>query len=122
MNLSKHAKPIAMFSVFYPLLAILSLHAAWLAGRFTLGHWPRPIFDDPKHIGGIVDLFLALSLLVVSGVPLVLFFNIVLNILSCIAYFRWNFWYFLAVSLATWIGSLKFLQWDPLRVAEWFVD
>jgi len=128
MILSKYAKQIAMLSAFYPLVVIFSLHAAWVAGRFTLGHWPRPMFDDPAYIGGIVDLFLALSLLALCGVPLALFFNIALNILGCIAYIwkdkylSWNCWYFLVTSLATWIGGLKFLQWEPLRVAEWFVD
>jgi len=33
MNFSKYARPIAIFSAFYPLLVIFSFYAAWVAGR-----------------------------------------------------------------------------------------
>jgi len=86
------------------------------------------MFDDPKYIGGIVSLLDPLSSLILSGAPLALFFNIALNVGGCIAYIRrdkslsWNLWCFLFMASVIWIGSFKFLQWDPLKVWEWFLD
>jgi hypothetical protein len=117
----------------YPILAVLSLYIAWIAGRIELGHWPRPMIDDPKYIGGSVDVFYMIAAILVY---LLLFPVLLVNgafILVGIEYkgIRWVFkkeppslwsWLLLIMTGITWTGCFLVLRWDPLRVFEWFMD
>jgi hypothetical protein len=58
----------------YGPILVASFYATWLAGRISLGYWPRPSLDDPKGIIGFwmwtydVTAFLSLVGLPVVGV------------------------------------------------------
>ena len=36
----------------YGPLLVVSFYSTWLAGRISLGYWPRSSLDDPKSING----------------------------------------------------------------------
>ncbi len=109
---------------FGPLL-VTSFYATWLAGRITLGYWPRPSLDDPKQISGFwmwtYDVTAMLSLV---GLPLV-------GVLAAMSLFRplrdgspeWRSRLVEAVvGTALILLAVGFMRWDPHHVVEWFFD
>ncbi len=52
----------------YPIAVVLSIYIAWIAGRLELGHWPRPHVDDPANMGGSVDVFHTIAM-ILSIIP-----------------------------------------------------
>ncbi len=132
----------------YPILVVLAIYIAWIAGRFELGHWPRPYSNDPANISGSVDVFVAVAriLFVLPILPFLLYAFFIGPLLEkwglhgiALALFligigylgvRWvlkrrssrRFWLLLMMIGITWGGSLLFLiAWDPLCVFRWFV-
>ena len=39
------------------LIALTLMNISYIAGYYTLGHWPRINLDDPKHIEGFSSFF-----------------------------------------------------------------
>lgn len=117
-------KPLRTFLVVYPLALPLAFFATWLAGRWSLGHWPQPSLDDPKTIGLWVDVPYAVTqLLLFVGLPLFLVCAVALIAESWrdkprLASAQWKS----AAALAFMLASLAVLRWDPLRMVEWFAD
>lgn len=108
----------------YPVLLPLATYLTWLAGRWSLGHWPRPGLDDPKSIGTLVSLMHGGTLLVATaGMGLFLAGWLVLLGVAVRrpeerpALMRVSGWAALAFALA--VGLLR---WDPLSVGNWLAD
>jgi hypothetical protein len=109
---------------FGPLL-VLSFYATWLAGRFHLGHWPRPSLDDPKDIEGFWMWTYGFTGLVLTiGLPVA----VVLAGASVLrpALNKSPEW---KVRLAEAILGIvllalafAFIRLDPHRVVEWYMD
>lgn len=110
----------------YPLLAVASLYATWLAAWAALGHQPVPFIDDapPGLLVGVPGT--VLGLLLTFAVP-VMGLHLGLILASLVERTRGAGWRFsargAAVALAavcTWGAALLLLWWDPLRAACWY--
>lgn len=115
-----------LLAFLYPVWLLGSFYLTWLIAAVQLGHPPRPMLDDPKSIGGILNvayyipgiLLMLMPVLAPIGLAASLFFPIntrrrlrhalgpafaVLYIMLC------------AIALLT-------LRSDPGRVVEWWFD
>jgi len=108
----------------YPVVLPLAFLATWLAGRLSLGYWPRPSLDDPKHIGAWVDVpYNITALLMLVGLPAFAF-----GILSLIyrAYRdetrRRRLLRASILSVILMVATVLILRWDPLGVVTWYAD
>ncbi len=57
----------------YPLLLVASFYGCWLVAYMTLGHPPRPSLDDPKSIGGVMNLVYIIPGVMLLGAPIMFF-------------------------------------------------
>ena len=109
----------------FPILVLVSFYATWVAGRLTLGYWPRSILDDPKNIkGGLMWLYDVTWDLVVIGVPL---FCLALLVLTLVCFFKkpdgWKTRLMeLEGALILFVGLILFSYWDPQSVVAWYFD
>lgn len=109
----------------YGPLLLLSFYSTWLAGRVSLGYWPRSSLDDPTYIEGFwIWTYDVTAIFLLAGLPIVAVLAVVsllrpmfkksqelrARILEAI---------FGIVLLAMAVG---FVQWDPQRVVEWYFD
>ena len=46
------------------------MYGSWIVAWAVIGHAPREMLDDPKHIGGIMDIFYLASVLLILPWPL----------------------------------------------------
>ena len=117
---------------FYPVLTLLSVYACWAIVWMTLGHRPKPMIDDPKYIGGFVDVAYGLSMLMWMFLTPAIF----VGICACFwsptkAHHAGNSrealrWAMSAGLLGTYIsicaGCFYLLRFDPGNVVEWYLD
>lgn len=109
----------------YPLLTAASIYSSWLVAWMCLGRVPRPLLDDPKFIGGVMDIAYLLSMLAFYSAPVLTplcfassFFcplgrirnRVARSIVLALAY------------LAMLAGVILLLRLDPGRVVEWWID
>jgi hypothetical protein len=117
-------KALQAYVVFYPAALLFAFSATWIAGRISLGYWPRPSLDDPKFIGALVDIPYTITyLLLFVGLPA--FFAGA----SCLLYFafrdrsrRASLLAVLALAMVLMAGSILILRSDPFRIVTWFMD
>ena len=57
---------------FYPVLSTACIYSSWLTACICLGRMPRPMLDDPKSIGGIVDAAYMLSMIAILTAPIMI--------------------------------------------------
>jgi hypothetical protein len=117
-------KALRAYSLSYPGVLLLAFFATWLAGRVSLGHWPRPSLDDPKMIGSLFDaLYTITGLLLAVGFPV--FAVSVLGLLyrsHCDEIRRKSLLFVSALSVVCMVATILVLQWDPLGVVAWYMD
>ncbi|MBA4388363.1 MAG: hypothetical protein C0404_10305 [Verrucomicrobia bacterium] len=109
----------------YGPLLVASFYATWLAGRVSLGYWPRASLDDPKGIVGFwMWTYDATALLLLAGLPVV-------GALAAMSLFRplrdgspeWKRRLVEAsVGTVLILFAVGFLRWDPHHVVEWYFD
>jgi hypothetical protein len=115
---------IKSYTLAFPFALPLAIYLTWIAGRLTLGYWPRPSLDDPKSIGIWVRiLHTTTTLILMFGLPV---FAIMILALLCRAVRdksrRSRLLLDLGLSTLFMVGAILFLRWDPLHVVEWFMD
>jgi hypothetical protein len=117
-------KALRAYVLSYPGVLLLAFFATWLAGRISLGHWPRPSLDDPKFIGAWVDVpYTITGLLLVVGLPA--FAIGVLGLLYrdyCDATRRKSLLVVSGVSMVCMVATILVLRWDPLGIVAWYMD
>lgn len=120
----KSIRPVLAYLMAYPVLLPLGFYLTWAAGRATLGHWPRPSFDDPKTLGSVVGFFYD-GTVVLMTVGLGVFLAAWLGVVG-MAVLRPDRRRSLAlvagVAALGMLVAVGFLRWDPLSVAAWFAD
>lgn len=110
-----------VLAVVAPLVPMAALYLLADRGQDLIGHWPRPMSDDPKHIGLDDPTYQALYSAVVYG--------------SCFAGWCLYTWGALLVHLRKelttrrmlWLIGIFLLSWlifvaDPGRRFEWWLD
>jgi hypothetical protein len=100
------------------------VYAVWLIAQATLRRAPRPLLDDPKNLGGWVDIAHTAS---------VLLFLLALPILvASVAAVLWrgalrrtpwkNALLWLALLQLSWITAGLIARLDPGHVVAWYLD
>lgn len=104
------------------LLPWVVIHTAYVAGRLSLGRWPRAHVDDPKSIDPLVSVLHAAGSLSLVGLalgPLCL----LTAMLACVASRRWRSLGWVSAWGVASLGTLVVLvRIDPLGSLEWFAD
>lgn len=107
----------------YPAVLLLALATTWIAGRISLGYWPRPSLDDPGQIGILVDIPHTITcLLIILGLPA---FSIGILWMLCEALREKSRKANLSTSALAalfMITAILIIQLDPLGIASWFMD
>jgi hypothetical protein len=110
--------------VVYPWAWLGSVYAVWAIAGLVIGRWPRPLLDDPKTLGGWVNLPHTVSVLILAlampalgtsvAAALTLGFS---RKMKWSAAFSW-----LSALLLSWTLAVGLARLDPGRVIAWFVD
>lgn len=58
-----------LLAYLYPLWLVGSFYVTWVVAWVSLGRIPRPSLDDPKSIGGFVDVAYVITGLLAIGLP-----------------------------------------------------
>lgn len=108
----------------FPVVLPLSFLLTWLAGRWSVGHWPRPMLDDPKNLGPWVEVVYTLATMtLILGFPLFVTGVIVLLVWAGVDRpRRWSHLRTVGGGLALLGMAWVWMTWDPLRVMEWYAD
>jgi hypothetical protein len=114
----------------YPLIGygpflVMCFYITWVAGKISLGNWPRPSLDDPKDIKGFwMWTYDFTGVVLCIGLPVVCVLagaSIVWPLLKKSP--QWK-----ARLTETMIGiillalAIAFIRWDPQHVVEWYMD
>jgi hypothetical protein len=108
----------------YPWGWLSTVYAVWLVAWTALGRRPRPLLDDPKHLGGVVDVAHTASIYVFLLALPILFASLAAALaLRFIEKAPWRtalLW--LAALLFSWIIGVGFARLDPGHVIAWYLD
>lgn len=110
---------------FYPATAVASVYFCWALAAVSLGHRPRPSVDDPKDIGGAMEVFYSIALLLVVLLPPMSVGGLAWAILCPIRSLRERRFGRLMIATANafmFYCVWKLVKLDPGRVFEWFFD
>ena len=110
--------------IFAPWVWYASVYLVWLVAWLTLGRRPRPLLDDPKHLGGWVDVAQTLSV----GLFLLSFacFGAGFVVTILLGFLRRTTWQSaflrLGALLLSWILAVGFGRLNLGYVVAWYVD
>jgi hypothetical protein len=110
--------------VMAPWVWLTSVYAVWLIACVQLGRRPRPLLDDPKHLGGWVDIPHTLSILLfMLAFPLL---GAGLGAALWIGIFGRAKWKVALLSfgalLLSWTMAFAVGRLNPGRVIAWYLD
>ncbi len=115
-----------LLAYLYPVWLLGSFYLTWLIAWIQLGHRPRPMLDDPKSIGGVLDIayyipgILLMFMPVLAPVGLAASFFFPVNTRREL---RYGWGPALAiVYIVLCVTALLTLRADPGRVVEWWFD
>jgi hypothetical protein len=109
----------------YPLLAAICFYSSWLVAWVMLGHVPRPMLDDPKSIGGIMDFAYLISLLSIISFPLLTPLFLCSSFFCPLRFSNHRVAQGLTLAIAyicTSAAIVMTIWYDPGSVVEWFFD
>ena len=115
-----------LLAYLYPCWLVASFYLTWLIAWIQLGRFPRPSLDDPKSIGGLMDIAYPVPGLLLLVMPVMTplglassFFCPVRKPLSKRYAFRSLLVvFYIALCAMAW----TLLNKDPGRVVEWWLD
>lgn len=109
----------------YPLIALASIYVCWLVAWVALGHQPREMLNDPKYIGGIMDVFYLVSVLLVIPWPILMVAGFFVT-LACPIQPKQNGLVFAGTLIGLYSAMCGFAYWvlmvDPGRIFSWWCD
>lgn len=127
LNLMTRSRVAVWLLVYlHPFWLLASFYLTWLLAWAQLGYPPRPMLDDPKSIGGIMDIAYYLPCLLMMLGPVLVPFGLVLPFILPInkrldLYLAWKVAFFMSyVGLCA--IALLVIRYDPGRVVEWWFD
>ena len=115
-----------LLAYLYPVWLVSSFYSTWLMAWIQLGHRPRPMLDDPKSIGGLMDIayivpgFLVMAMPVLTPIGLAASFFCPVQVRRVSRYAQNCVLAVLYVALCA--LALLMLRADPGRVVEWWFD
>ncbi len=117
---------IWLLAFLYPVWLLGSFYVTWMIAWVQLGHRPRPMLDDPKSVGGILDIAYYVPGILVMLMPVLAPIGLAASFFCPIttrrgrrhvlgAAFAILYVVLCAIVLLT-------LRSDPGRVVEWWFD
>ena len=123
---SKARRTIWALVYFYPVWLVSSFYLTWLVAWIQLGHRPRPMLDDPKSIGGLMDIAYPIPGIVAMGMPLLAPLGFVAAFFYPVSANRGDRYTIRTtlalVYIALCVLALVLLRADGGRVVEWWFD
>lgn len=114
---------VTNLAIFYPVLTVGALYTEWLLAWAILGHQPRVSLDDPKDIPGSNWLGLLVMLLFIGWWPMGCVGAVLIGLGAILGQLRGHRLLVRVIGFVVlWAGAFGLLWWDPLRVAEWWID
>ncbi len=111
------------FILWYPVGYLVLVYSSWLLARYTLGHWPVALVDDPKSIGGFFPVLgLFRDLLFFAFLFYVLIFSLLLTQSVLDAGNRLRILRDCAISFAFIAGFFLLARSDPGGVFAWLMS
>jgi len=123
---TRYRLAIWLLAYLYPVWLLGSFYSTWLIAWIQLGHLPRPMLDDPKSIGGIIDIAYFVTGILVMAMPVLTPIGLIASFFCPISTRR-TARYALKAALAVLYVALcalvlLTLRTDPGRVVEWWFD
>lgn len=117
---------IALIAYLFPVWLLGSLYATWFIAWIQLGHPPRPMLDDPKSIGGFVQVPYIIFGMLLMLFPLLAPLGLMSSLWIPQSENRSNSSTLKLALAFTYVvvGTLAFmmLRYDPGSVVEWWFD
>jgi hypothetical protein len=123
--LASAMRKLVTANLLYPFVLVTACYATWVAGWRELGHWPRPGFDDPAQVHGLLAVFdYATAFLFTVGFVAVWISHAVAGVLISVRPKRRarGVVLFEVLALVSLCLLFLFVAWDPQRVIEWYFD
>ncbi|MEM7478201.1 MAG: hypothetical protein AAF483_24710 [Planctomycetota bacterium] len=106
-----------------PFVPILACYSHYVLASIWLGHWARPMLDDPKYISDTLVPFYQTTMLLLVAFPLFDLVSVIAPFTAMRANLPMERRGILAlVAVANSVISFCILRWDPLFVLEWLMD
>jgi hypothetical protein len=105
----------------YPVLLVGQFYASWLLAWVILGRQPRVSWDDPKDVLGMLNVFSCLVILFSGPAAGITGVSILARLLWPSGSLRKSI-LLTTLTVMVWLIAFALLQWDPLRVGEWWMD
>jgi hypothetical protein len=110
--------------VISPWIWLSTVYTVWLIAWVQLGRRPRPLLDDPKNLGGWVDIpHTASVLLFMIAFPLL---GAAVGAALSLGVFGKGKWNVALLSfgalLLSWTAAFAVARLDPGRVVAWYLD
>ena len=108
-----------------PVIVAGCFYMSWFVAWIVLGHKPRPMVDDPKSIGGLMDIAYIGSMVAFLSAPILAPIGFIASFVCPFPSFgkqRMRCAILVAVYLGICVTILLTIKADPGRVIEWWLD
>ncbi len=109
----------------FPVIGVSCFYLSWFVAWMVLGHQPRPMVDDPKSIGGLMDIAYFISIVAFLSAPILAPIGFIASFVCPFPSFgkqRMRCAILVAVYLGICITILLTIKADPGRAIEWWLD
>ena len=109
----------------YPVIGACVFYLSWFAAWLVLGHKPRPMLDDPKSIGGLMDIAYLISIVALLTVPVLTPIGFVASFICPLNIFgtpRTRCAILAAAYIGICVVILLTIKADPGSIVEWWLD
>ncbi len=117
---------IWLLAYLYPVWLTSSFYVTWLIAWVQLNHRPRPLLDDPKFIGGLMDIANFVPGLLLMAMPVLAPLGLGASFFNPFRTAHSRRFALDVAILGLYLGlcttALLILRADPWRVVEWWFD
>ena len=115
-----------LLAYLYPVWLVGSFYFTWVVAGIQLGHQPRPMLDDPKSIGGLMEVVYYLPGFLLMALPVLAPLGFAVSFVYPASSGRIER-YSLSIALAglyvlLCVAAVLLLRFDGGRVVEWWFD
>lgn len=109
----------------YPVIGFCGFYLSWLVAWLVLGHKPRIALDDPKSIGGLMDIAYLISVVAFLSVPVLTPIGFIASFVCPLRLFgspRTRGAILATAYIGICVAIFLTIQADPGSIVEWWLD